>query len=63
MFKADGEILLRQLWEHARSRGYGPWLSVATPEKASYREADVLGFLELHLPKKTPARRWRLILG
>ena len=61
MFRADGEVLLRRLWEHARSRGYGPWLSVATSEKASYREADVLGFLDLHLPKAAPERRWRLI--
>ena len=30
--------------EYIRSRGYGPWLTVATSPKGSYREADVLFF-------------------
>ena len=30
--------------EYIRSRGYGPWLTVATSPKGSYREADVLIF-------------------
>ena len=63
MFKADGEQVARRLREHVRSSGHGSWLSVATSEKASYREADVLDFLETHLPEKTPARRWRIIRG
>ena len=46
MFRADGEVLLGKLREHVRSRGCAPWVSVATSEKASYREADVLGFLD-----------------
>ena len=63
MFKADGEQVARRLREHVRSSGHGSWLSVATSEKASYREADVLDFLETHLPEKTPERRWRIIWG
>ena len=34
---------------------------MATSEKASYLEVDVFEFLDRHLPKKTPERRWRLI--
>ena len=38
MFKATAEGPLEQrLWEHVRSRGYGPWVSVTTSEKGSYR--------------------------
>ena len=34
MFKATSEgPLERRLWEHVRSRGYGPWVSVTTSEK------------------------------
>ena len=50
MFKADGEQVVNRLWEHVRSSGHASWLSVATSEKGSYREADVLDFLERHLP-------------
>ena len=32
--------------EYIRSRGYGPWLTVATSPKGSCREADVLNLLE-----------------
>ena len=34
MFKADGEIRLQRLQQHIRSRGYKPWVSVATSAKA-----------------------------
>ena len=38
MFKATAEGKLeRRLWEHVRSRGYGPWVFVTTSEKGSYR--------------------------
>jgi hypothetical protein len=63
MFKADGHIVERRLREHVRSRGYGPWLTVATSPKGSYREADVLNFLEHHLPVFEGDRRWRIILA
>ncbi len=41
------------------SRGWGPWLSVATSPGGSYRETDVLNFLDRHLPKMYTGRRWR----
>ena len=66
MFKATAEGPLEQrLWEHVRSRGYGPWVSVTTSEKGSYRQADVLAFLERHLPKvdEPQSRRWRIIMA
>ena len=63
MFKADGHIIERRLREHLRSRGYGPWLTVATSPKGSYREADVLNFLEAHLPLLEGDRRWRIIMA
>ena len=49
--------------EHIRSRGYGPWITVATSPRGSYREADVLNFLERHLPKWEEGRRWRIMLA
>ena len=50
---------------HVRSRGYGFWVSVTTAEKGSYRQADVLAFLEKHLPKvdEQRSRRWRIIMA
>ena len=64
MFKAapDGPLQLR-LREYCRSRGYGPWLTVACQEKGSYRESDVLNFLEKHLPPMTGTRRWRIMMA
>ena len=63
MFKAEGDKLLKRLQEHIRSRGYGSWVSVAIGPKGSYREENILEFLEKHLPEKTQSRRWRIALG
>jgi hypothetical protein len=63
MFKADGHILELRLREYVRSRGYGKWITIATAPKGSYREADVLNFLDTHLPTMSQSRRWRVILG
>ena len=49
--------------EHIRSRGYGPWITVATSPKGSYREADVLNFLERHLRPWEEGQRWRIMLA
>ena len=60
MFKASPEGPLEQrLRDHVRSRGYGPWVSVTTSEKGSYRQADVLAFLDRHLPKVDEQRSRR----
>ena len=66
MFKADGEIVLQRLQQHIRSRGYQPWVSVATSEKGSYRKDDVLNFLETHLPQlrqEGGEREWRIVMA
>jgi hypothetical protein len=61
VFKAAGGILELKLREHIRSCGYGPWVSVATSDKGSYKTPDVLNFLETHLPPMSGSRRWRII--
>ena len=63
MFKAEGDRLELRLREYTRSRGYGPWLSVATSPKGSYRTHDVLNFLDRHLPAVTGERRWRIMMA
>ena len=73
MFKAEGEILQQRLKQHLRSRGYPAWASASTSEKGSYREEDVLEFLDRHLPampqsrQELPAmpqsRRWRVAMA
>ena len=54
MFKHDVKMeqstLELRLREHIRGRGYGPWVSVATSPSGSYKEHDILNFLERHLP-------------
>lgn len=64
MFKGtpDGRMTL-QLREHLRSCGYGAWLTVACQEKGSYRESDVINFLERHLPLLVDRRRWRIMMS
>ena len=62
-FKAEGDQLVLKLREHLRSRGYGPWVTVVTSPKGSYREADVLNFLDHHLPKFENGRQWRIIMA
>ena len=63
IFKAEGGILQLKLREHIRNRGFGPWVSVATSPKGSYRTNDVMSFLDTHLPKLTQSRRWRIIMA
>ena len=61
-YESDGPMKKR-LQEHIRSRGYPAWLSVTTSPSGSYREHDVLDFLEHHLPRMGPGRRWRISLA
>ena len=60
MFKAQGE----RVWEkiHAVVPSWAPWMSVVTAPKGSYREDDVLNFIEQRLPAKTADRHWRILL-
>ena len=57
MFRAEGERLQERLREHVRSRGYLAWASASTSEKGSYREEDVLEFLDRHLPAMPQLRK------
>jgi hypothetical protein len=62
-FKADGERTELRLREYIRSRGYGPWVSVITSTKGSYRNHDVLNFLDRHLPDVSQSGQWRIIMA
>ena len=61
MFRADGDKVQLRLREYIRSRGFGPWVSVTTSEKAAYRLADILNFLERHLPPYSESRPWGIM--
>ena len=61
MFKADGERVQETLRKYLRGRGWH-WLTVATSPKGSYREEHILNFLEAHLQKWGPGRKWRVYL-
>ena len=61
VFKAAGDVMQLRLREYIRSRGYGPWVSVATTDKGSYKTPDILNFLETHLPSMSGSRRRRII--
>ena len=63
MFKAIGETLELRLREYIRSRGFGPWVSVATSEKGSHRTEDALSFLERRLPLQSQSRQWGIIMA
>ena len=58
-----GDQVQKRLQEYVRSCGWPRWVSVATSPKGSYREHNVLNFLERHLPYKTPSREWRIIMA
>ena len=61
MFKAAGETLQGKLSRFAEQLRL-PWLSVVTAPKGTYRESDVLNWMDRHLDAMTPGRRWRLLL-
>ena len=66
MFRHDdktGAFLLR-MREHIRSRGYGKWVTVAVSSSGSYKEADIVDFLDRHLPSfDQKLRRWRIMFA
>ena len=64
MFKAarDGQVYAR-LQEFIRSRGFPRWLSVTVAPKGSYREEDVIQFLNKHLDEWGEGRDWRILLA
>ena len=60
MFKADGDRVRQRV--HAIVPSWAPWLTVVTSAKGSYREDDVLNFIEQRLEPMTDSRRWRILL-
>ena len=64
MFKAadDGRIKAR-IKNYIRSRGFPKWFSVTTAPKGSYREVDIIEFLNTHLAPWTEGRDWRILLA
>ena len=65
MFKAatDGQVKKR-VGEFIRSRGFPSWFTVTTSPKGSYREHDVIEFLDAHLPAVAEDKpRWRILLA
>ena len=63
MYKYEGQTVKTRLEAHIRSHGCPPWLSVTTSPSGSYREHNVLDFLERHVPLKTTSRRWRIMMA
>ena len=59
MFKA-GEQVQEKLQSSVPA--WAPWLTVVTAPRGSYREDDVLTFIENRLEPMTPGRRWRILL-
>jgi len=64
MFKAerDGRVDKR-LQECLRSRGFPSWFTATVAPKGSYREQDVISFLDKHLEQWTEGRDWRILLA
>jgi hypothetical protein len=62
--KKDQSQLELRLREFVRGRNFGPWVTVATSNSGSYTEADILHFLDKHLPHFTPqSREWRIMFA
>jgi hypothetical protein len=63
MFKAekDGAVQARLQAFH-RSRGFPAWFSVTVGPKGSYREYDIIAWLEKHLETWNDGRDWRIYL-
>ena len=50
MFKADSEGAVdKRLQAFRKSRNFPPWLTVTVGPKGSYREADIIEWLKMHL--------------
>ena len=59
---SDGEVNER-LQACIRSRGFPSWFTVTTSPKGSYREHDIITFLNRHLKPWTPGRRWYFLFA
>ncbi len=63
MFKAEKDgIVHERLQAYHRSRGFPEWFSVTVGPKGSYREYDIIAWLEKHLETWKDGRDWRIYL-
>ena len=64
MFKGtQGGPVDERLQAYRRSRGFPSWLTVTMGVKGSYREQDIIAFLQKHLEPWTEGRRWHIVLA
>ena len=64
MFKGSiGGPLDIRLQAYSRSRGFPSWLTVTMSPKSSYREVDVIAFLDKHLEPWKEGRDWRAFVA
>ena len=64
MFKGlKGGRVHERLEAHLRSRGFPSWFTVTMGPKGSYREHDIIAFLDKHLEPWREDRDWRIILA
>ena len=64
MFKFETDARkAASLKAYIRSRGFPKWLSVATSPSGSYKEHDVIVFLDEHLEPMYEGRQWRILLA
>ena len=63
MFKAEpGGTVERRLQEVHRSRGFPHWFTVTVGPKGSYREHDIIAWLNKHLEAWVEGRDWRIYM-
>ena len=64
MFKGTPDAVLNaRLQGVLRSRGFPAWFTVTVGPKGSYREHDVVAYLEKHLEEWREGRDWRILLA
>ena len=64
MFKAEAEAQVNErLQASLHSHGFPSWFTVTVGPKGSYREGDIISFLEKHLERWVEGRDWRILLA
>ena len=62
MFRADGKQVEDKLQQHLFGKPSLPFrVTVVTGPSGSYKEEDILNFLEKHLEQWTPDRQWEFM--
>jgi len=61
MFKAEGKQVELRLKEYVFAKGLPFTVTVVTGDSGSYKEEDIIAFLENHLKPWGPGRRWEFI--